>query len=65
MRCPLKDNDVLSRVDPGRDLKKDLQFPFFAAFSETGVFEGEPLGPTLLSMADCVKNSVENLALLL
>ena len=65
MRFSLKDNDVLFRDDPGRELKKDLEFPFFIALDEIGVFESKPLVPTLKSIFDFVQNVVKDLAPLL
>lgn len=62
MRIPLKENDIIFRDDPGRELKKDVQFPFFVALDEPGVVERQPLLPTLHSMADFVSNTVARFA---
>lgn len=59
-RCPLQDNDILFRDDPGREIKQNLQLPFFVALNEVGVFNCQPLIPALKNMvgvADHVINS--------
>ena len=61
MRFSLKDDDVLFRDDPGRELKKDLNFPFFIALNEAGVFERIPLISALLRMRDSVNGVVADL----
>jgi hypothetical protein len=60
MRCPLKDNDVIFRDDSGRELKQDLQFPFFIALDEVGIFSCKPLIPALKEMADSVRSIVSS-----
>ncbi len=65
MRCPLKDNDILFRDDPGREVKKDLQLPFFVALDEPSIFHCQPLLPTLKTFAGSVRDVVTSLALLL
>jgi hypothetical protein len=62
MRFSLKDNDILFRDDPGRELKQDLHFPFFVALDEFGVFERQPLIPTLQNLRDCVNGVVSGCA---
>ena len=59
--CPLKENDVLFRDDPGRELKQELQLPFFVALHEVGVFDCKPLLPTLKSMLDFVNCVIADL----
>src|SRR5208283_262997 len=56
MRCPLKDKDILFRDEAGRELKENLQFPFFIALNEVGIFNCQPLIPTLKNMADSIRN---------
>jgi hypothetical protein len=65
MRCPLKDNDILFRDNPGRELKQNLEFPLFIALNEVGIVECQPLVPTLKIMADFVNQIVFDLASLL
>jgi hypothetical protein len=62
MRFSLKDNDVLFRDDPGRELKQDVHFPFFVAFDELGIFERQPLLPALNRISDFVSKTVSGFA---
>ena len=58
IRFSLKDDDVLFRDEPGRELKQDVQFPFFVALDEQGVFEREPLLPCLNRISEFVGKTV-------
>ncbi len=58
MRFSLKNNDALFRDEPSRELRRDLQFPFFIALNETGIFERQPLVPTLKNLADSVNHII-------
>jgi len=58
MRFSLKDNDVLFQDEPGRELKQNVQFPFFVALDEQGIFEREPLLPALNRISDFVGKTV-------
>ena len=62
MRFGLKDNDVLFRDEPGRELKQDVQFPFFVALDEPRVFERTPLLQVLNRMSDFVSKTVYGFA---
>lgn len=64
-RCPLKDNDILFRDDPGREIKTNLQLPFFVALNQVGVFDCQPLIPALKNIAEVVNQAVNCLAPLL
>jgi hypothetical protein len=57
-RFSLKENDILFRDEPGRELKQDVQFPFFVALDEAGIFEREPLLPCLTRIYEFVAKSV-------
>ena len=56
----LKNNDILFRDEPGRELKQDVKFPFFIALDETGVFERKSLLPALNRFSDCVSKTVSS-----
>ncbi len=58
IRFSLKENDVLFRDEPGRELKQDYQFPFFIAFDEAGIFEREPLLPAIKRISEFVSTTV-------
>lgn len=64
-RAPLEKGDIVFIDDPGRELQNDLKLPLFILFNEPGVFERKPIIPSLLALANYVKDVVENLALLL
>jgi hypothetical protein len=61
-RCPLKDDDILFRDDPGREIKQNLQLPFFVALNEVGVFNCQPLIPALKNMVEVADHVINGFA---
>ena len=62
MRMPLKDGDILFRDDPGREIKTNVQIPFFVALNEVGVLNCQPLVPALKNLVTAVDQAINNCA---